>query len=127
MPGVDFDALLYRPVTAVFGRVVSYVSPDGMVSLSGLMGRVKRMPVALDADAENSGGITQMRDVLRINASEFPEGVEPEQGALVTVFPPTATLVDALAGTVEGERSLVTDVLTDARGWHDLPLAQAPG
>lgn len=99
-------------VMAVYGRPVQYLSPDDMVTLEHLVGALLRVPVALDPDAENSGGVPQMRTVLRLRASDFPDGAEPEQGALVTV---------------DGERSLVSDVLFDPRGWYDLPLAAAPG
>ncbi|MFC0384339.1 head-tail joining protein [Muricoccus vinaceus] len=109
---VDFDALLFRPIQSTFGTPVSYLSPDGMVSLPALRGVMLRAAIPLDGDAENTGGITQSRDVLRFRSSIFPPGVEPEQGALVVV---------------NGERSIITDVMSDPRGYYDCPLAIAAG
>ncbi|WP_424138170.1 hypothetical protein [Roseomonas chloroacetimidivorans] len=98
-------------VMAVYGQPVQYLSPDGMVSLPGLTGVLLRAGVPLSSDAEDTGGIAQFRDVLRLRAADFPEWVEPEQGGFVVVA---------------GGRSIVTDVLNDPRGWYDLPLADAP-
>ncbi|MFH5924555.1 hypothetical protein [Roseomonas xinghualingensis] len=95
----------------VYGKPVTYLSPDGMVDLPDLTGLILKTPVPLGPDAEDTGGITQLRQILRLRAEDFPEGVEPEQGALVTV---------------DGERSNITDVLADENGWYDLPLGEAP-
>jgi hypothetical protein len=108
---VDFDRLLRRPVMRVFGKPVTYVSPDGLVVLGHLVGTVNRQAVVLEGDAENTGGIAQMRTILRLRAADFPADVEPEQGALVTV---------------DGERKVITDILADPAGWYDFPLADAP-
>jgi hypothetical protein len=94
----------------VFGKPVTYTSPDQMVELRDLTGLMLRSPVPLGPDAEDTGGIAQLRTVLRLLSSDFPDGVEPEQGALVIV---------------DGEPLRVTDVLPDENGWFDLPLAGA--
>lgn len=113
-------------VMAAFGRPVTYQSPDGMMTLGPLTGALIRTAVALDSDAENTGGIPQWRDLLRMRDADFPAGVGPEQGAYVVVYPDGTLHSAILAGTAEGEPSLVADVLTDRRGWHDLALAAAP-
>ena len=106
----QFDVML-DAVIAAFPAGYSYLSPDGMVELLGRTGAMLRAPIALGPDAEDTGGIGQFRSVLRVRSSDFPDGTEPEQGAMVMI---------------DGERSMITDVLTDPRGWSDLPLAAAP-
>ena len=113
----DQFSIMLDAVFAAYPASYTYLSPDGMVSLSGLSGAMLRAPVALGPDAEDTGGITQSRDVLRIRTSDFPDGTEPEQGALVEVTRPGG----------EPERSMITDVLTDPRGWSDCPLGAAEG
>ncbi|TPG53265.1 hypothetical protein EAH89_17255 [Roseomonas nepalensis] len=98
-------------VFAAFPASYTYFSPDGMVVLADQSGAMLRSPIALGPDAEDTGGIGQFRSVLRLRTADFPDGTEPEQGAYVVV---------------EGERSMITDVLTDPRGWSDCPLALAP-
>jgi hypothetical protein len=93
-----------------FGKPVTYISPDQMVELTDLTGLMLKVPVPLGPDAEDTGGIVQTRDVLRLLASDFPDGVEPEQGALVMI---------------DCEPSRVLDVQSDASGWHDMPLGAA--
>jgi hypothetical protein len=108
---MDFGPML-DAVMATFGRPVSYLSPDEMIELPGLTGVIVRAGIPLGPGADDTGGIMQFRDVLRLRVSDFPDGVEPQQGALVTV---------------DGERVQVTDVLTDPRGWCDLPLGGVDG
>ncbi|WP_043838834.1 head-tail joining protein [Muricoccus aerilatus] len=106
----QFDVML-DAVIAAFPAGYSYLSPDGMVDLRGKTGAMLRGVIPLETDAENSGGIAQARSVLRVRTADFPGGTEPEQGAMVVI---------------DGERSMITDVQTDPRGWSDLPLAAAP-
>jgi len=110
-----FDLML-DAVIAAFPASVTYLSSDGMVGLR-LDGAMLRAAIPLGPDAEDTGGITQSRDVLRLRTSDFPDGTEPEQGALVVVTRPGS----------EPERSIITDVLTDPRGWSDCPLALTAG
>ena len=112
---VIFDPML-DAVMAAYGKPMTYRSQDGTVVLTGLTGAMVRSPVALDADAENTGGIMQYREVLRVRNADFPATAQPEQGAIVTV--------ERQPGQVE--TSQVTDTLVDARGWTDLPLAEPP-
>lgn len=106
----DYARILRKPVMGVFGKLANYVSPDKTISVP-VVGTTNKVPVVLDADAENSGGIPQMRTVLRVMASAFPPGTGPEQGGIVTL---------------EGERSQVSDILPDPAGWYDLVLVGAP-
>jgi hypothetical protein len=108
----DYLRLLRRPVMRVFGKVVTYLSPDEMIDLQGLVGTTNRVPIMLSSGADDTGGIPQMRTVLRLRAQDFPDETGPEQGALVTV---------------DGERSQVSDVLADPAGWYDLVLVGVDG
>lgn len=92
-----------------YGQTVSYTT-DGAAPRRVQIIWPIRAPVTPGDDIEDTGGIVPIRDIARFVGSDFPNSA-PMQGAVV-VFE-------------NGDRKVLTDVLTDPRGWHDCPLQNA--
>ena len=92
-----------------YGHVVSYTTDGAAPRRVSIIFPI-RAAVAAGDDIEDTGGIVPIRDIARFLASDFPNSA-PTQGA-VLVFD-------------NGDRKVLTDVLSDPRGWHDCPLQNA--